>query len=367
MKKIIITIFALFLSLSMSACYDYREINDTAMVAGISIDRGENAAYFVSVEVIQPADSETSTPKGKVVKESGNSVEDCLKRLVNAATKELQFTHCKLILFSDAIAEQGISELVDYFLRDTEYRSDLFLAVVKGADASEMLAMGESESRVSSYDYASVIKNSYEETGSVPPTKLFQFPMNGDLSILPVFEKKDDKFSVSGSQGFRKGKKYTEISLSSTQSVLLVSGEYKMGELLLLTKDGKEVPCQIRSVKTEKKIFDEDELTVSAKIKCNILLTSLPSGFDISTEQGMEKTEWEVSQLLTQKIQEDWDKAVENGTSDIFGLEIYLYRHAPQKLESWKSSQKEEKIINLTLSCDVELANFGFSNERIEK
>jgi spore germination protein KC len=310
--------------------------------------------------VIQPADSETSTPKAKVLKESGNSVEDCLKRLVNAATKELQFSHCKLILFSDEIATQGISDLVDYFLRDPEYRSDLFLAVVSGSQASEMLSTGEKESRISSYDYAAVIENSYTETGSVVPTRLYQFPMDGDLSILPVFKKSNDQFSVLESQGFRKGKKCAAFDLKFTQSVLLVSGEYKQGELLLYTDDGTEVPCQIKAVNTKKKIEKENPLTVSVTIYCDILLTTLPEGFDISTEEKMNEAESEVARLLTKKLHQDWEKSVSGNFSDIFGLETYVYRHAPKKFENLNGTKVE-----LNPKCDVQLANFGVSNERI--
>ncbi len=364
MKHFFLIVISVVLLCSLNGCYDYQEINDTAMVAGISIDKGKDTAYSVSVEVIQPADSETSTPKAKVLKEAGNSVEDCLKRLVNAATKDLQFSHCKLILFSDEIASQGISGLVDYFLRDSEYRSDLFLAVVSGADASEMLSTGEKESRISSYDYASVIENSYTETGSVTPTKLYQFPMNGNLSILPMFQKNDGQFSVSGSQGFRDGKKYTEMDLDFTQSILLVSGEYQRGELLLRTDDGTEVPCQIRAVKTKKKIAKENSLLVFVTIDCDILLTTLPVGFDISTEEGMKKTESEVAHLLTKKIQEDWNHAVKEEFSDIFGLEIYVYRHAPRLFDEWKNKKNDDDI-KLIPQCSVELANFGLSNERI--
>ena len=310
MRRILLLLLSGSILISLFGCYDYREVNDTAMVAGISIDQGEDTIYAVAVEVIQPSDSEKSSPKAKVLKETGNSVEYCLKKLVNAATKDLQFSHCKLILFSEKIAEQGISDLVDYFLRDTEYRADLLLAVVSGNDASEMLSSGEKESRISSYDYASVIENSYAETGSVPPTKLYQFPMDGELSMLPVFEKADGMFSISGSQGFRNGKKYTQVDLGFTQSVLLISGEYKKGELLLCTDDGNEVPCQIRKVSTKKEIVDGYPIVVSVALECNILLTTLPEGFDISTETGMETSESEIARLLTKKLQDDWNYAV---------------------------------------------------------
>ena len=66
MKRIVPLILIILLSLSLCGCYDYQEINDTAMVSGISIDKGKESRYTVSVEVIQPSDSEKSTPKAKV-------------------------------------------------------------------------------------------------------------------------------------------------------------------------------------------------------------------------------------------------------------------------------------------------------------
>lgn len=359
---------ALFLiagtALLLSGCWDYREINDTAMVSGISIDRGEEKSYLVSVEIIKPAESDSATSSAKVLSEEGNSVEDCLKRLVNVATKELQFSHCKLILFSEEVAKEGVSDLVDFFLRDPEYRADLYIAVVSGADASEMLSTGEKEERVCSFEYASVIENSYVETGSVPPTKLYQFPMDGELSLLPAFEKKEEQFSVSGVRGFRNGVQFSSFDLPFSQSILLVSGEYRMGELLLTARDGTEVPCQVRSVKTKKDVNDSDGLAVTAEIKCNIRLTTLPEGFDISTKEAIKRTEAEISRLLMEKIKRDWETALSGDFEDVFGLGVYLYRHAPRKYQEWKDSDSEGKI-EFNPSCSVVLENSGYSEERI--
>lgn len=365
MKKGIIIAQIIIMFLSFSSCYDYREINDTAMVSGIAIDQGEDSGYIVSVEIIQPADSESSSPKAKVIKESGTSVEDCLKRLVNAATKELQFSHCKLILFSDKVVENGINDLVDYFLRDAEYRGDLFLAVVSKSKALEMLSTGEQEERVASYDYVKVIQNSYEETGSVPPTKLYQFFMSGNNTLLPIFEKIDGLYSVSGCAGLDKGKLYGIIDLRQTQSVLLVSGEYRYGELLLKTEEGVEIPCQIRDVNTKKKILNKKDMTVQVTVECDIFLTTLPEEFNISTEEEMQQSEDKIAQLLTQKIEDDWNQAVKDKISDVFGFKEYLYRHSPKEFEDWMQRKSEGETVTLRTECKVELANFGLSDERV--
>ena len=100
MRRFFLFILVSMLSIALCGCYDYREINDTAMVAGIAVDVDEDEQYRVSVEVIVPGESESSSPKGRVLSEVGATVEICLKKTVNAASKDLQFSHCKLVVFS---------------------------------------------------------------------------------------------------------------------------------------------------------------------------------------------------------------------------------------------------------------------------
>ena len=359
-KRIVGLLIGLLLIAALCGCSDYHEINNTAMVAGIAIDRGEAKRYSISVEIIQPAEGESSSPTAKVLQEEGDNAEDCLKRLVNKATKELRFSHCKLILFSEDVASDGISLLVDGFLRNPEYRADLFLAVARGT-AREMLKTGEKDQRISSFDFAKVIRNSFEETGSVPPTKLYQFVMDEGFSILPVFEGKEGQYSIVATAGFRDGKKIAELTLPQTQSVMLVSGEYKQGELILKTEDDTDIPCQIRSVSVSKRISERDTPVIFAEIQCKIRLTSLPEGFDISTTEGLKKSEETISDLLTEKIRTDWEQTEEEQTSDVFGLSVYLYRHAPQLYEH----SGEGRGIKLEVKCSVILENVGFTDERI--
>lgn len=366
MKEIWTALSVVFLFFSLVGCSDYREINDTAMVAGIGIDRGTRGKYAVSVEIIQPASGESAKPTANVLTDEGDNVEDCLKRLVYVATKELQFSHCKLILFSDDLTEEGIGLLIDAFLRDPRYRSDLFLAVVEGKKASEMLSVGKTEERIASFDYASVIENSYRETGSVPPARLYQFFMDGNYTLLPFFNESEGQYSVGGTFGFYDGKKCGRLDLSSTQSIMLVSGEFPRGELLLVDKVGCGIPCQIRSVETKRKITDGDSLSVTAEIQCNIRLTSLPQGLDLSTQDGVSAAEAEISRLMSEKLRNDWEVSVENHMEDLFGLSVYVYRHAPRLFELWEKGEKGT-VIELIPQCRVTLENFGFSDERIGK
>ena len=78
----------------------------------------------------------------------------------------------------------------------------------------------------------------------------------------------------------------------------------------------------------------------------------------------MERSEDEIAKLLTQKIQKDWNSAVSDGISEVFGLGVYLYRHQP-KLYRQLTDNSSMGQLDLITECKVELANFGFADERV--
>lgn len=368
MKRLAVIVVAFGVMLScLSGCYDYKEINHTAMVSGIGIDVGNRGRYRVSVEVIQPSSGEGESSVAKVFFDEGDSVEDCLKRLVHVVSRELRFSHCKLIVFSENVASAGISNLVDGFLRDPEYRPDLYLAVVSGGTAFGMLSVGEKEKIISSYEYATIIGNSYSETGSVPPTRLYQFSMDGDYTMLPCFKASEEGiYSVNGACGFRDGKKFVDTSLSLTQSILLLSGQYKRGELLLTDGD-LQIPCQIRSVNTDRSVVrHENGVAVRVEISCNIRLTSLPARFDLSSVSGVESAEKILSQMLDRRISKDFSDSKKSHAQALFGLSVYLYRYHTELYEALKATGGEESV-SLSVKCSVRLENSGFSDERIRE
>lgn len=362
MRTILILVF-FSICLSLFGCADYREINDTALVSGIAVDLGEKrGSYALSVEIVKPSASEGESPKAKVLTQEGRTAEACLNRLVNAATKELLFSHCKLILFSEEVAKEGISEFVDYFLRSPEYRADLFLAIVAGNSAKDMLSVGEKESRVCSFDFAAVIRNSYTETGSVPPTRLYQYPADEPFCMLPMFCRSDDLYEIEGTSCLRDGVQYASLDLQKTKSVLLVSGECRSGEISLISATGDVISCRISEVTVKKSI--SDDLEISLDLSCNLILTSLPDQFDLSTEAGVRRCGKDLSQMLSQRIYGDWTALRREGLSDVFGFSVYVARYAPRLYRNGKCGKE---ILLEPPRCTVSIVNLGYSDGGLAK
>lgn len=363
-------LFCSVVLLSLVGCYDYSETNRTAMVAGISVDPGKDGKkYAVSVEVVMVShSSESSEPTGKVFTEYGDNIEDCLQRTTTAATKKLLFSHCKLIVFHEKCAQDGIADAVDFFLRNPEYRPDLYLAVVVEKEAKELISCGEKDEKVCSYEYASMIETSYRSTLAVMPVKLYHAALYENDILLPVFVPKEECFVLDGDSAVISGGKMKHrINSEMTQTAILLSGENRNGVVVLDWQDEK-IPCRIRSLSVRKSLEEDEGLTFKIQLYCKMYLTDFPKNVDFSSPGKSREIEGELEQILKEQIDSELKRSKEEGYMEIFHFTQSIYRRKPSVVEKWNAQGKNLlDDLNIQISCDIELENFGFSDERLSQ
>lgn len=141
MKKIILLI-PLLLSLFVTGCYDYEEINTRAMVIGVAFDK-EGDEYVVSVQVLyidpQAEARETGTTQPTVYTGRGKSIDGALSQISLISPKYLAFTHVQLIVIQEKIAKDGIMEVFDFFMRHYESRQQFFVLISREETAKDIL------------------------------------------------------------------------------------------------------------------------------------------------------------------------------------------------------------------------------------
>jgi spore germination protein KC len=141
MKKIILLI-PLLLSLFVTGCYDYEEINTKAMVIGVAFDK-EGDEYVVSVQVLyidpQAEARQTGTTQPTVYTGRGKSIDGALSQISLISPKYLAFTHVQLIVIQEKIAKDGIMEVFDFFMRHYESRQQFFVLISREETAKDIL------------------------------------------------------------------------------------------------------------------------------------------------------------------------------------------------------------------------------------
>lgn len=133
MKKIVKILIIILILISSSGCFNYKEINDYAIVSGISIDKDEEdkSKYKVGIQIMNAKkDEETDTSLITFYKASGNTVYQALEKIMLDSPKELYLGHNEVLVLSEELLKnEDPLNYLDYFMRDAEIEKDSLVMV----------------------------------------------------------------------------------------------------------------------------------------------------------------------------------------------------------------------------------------------
>jgi spore germination protein KC len=138
----------LFLSISgttpfLSGCWDRTEITDLAIVTAAAIDKKDNNQIELSVQVFIPSSISSGGGQGgssqggsgattMVRYEKGSNISDALSKLQSKLPRKVFWGHCKVFVFGEKLAKEGIQEQLDFLLRHPQPREKANVYVSKG-------------------------------------------------------------------------------------------------------------------------------------------------------------------------------------------------------------------------------------------
>ena len=125
MKKIILMFTIVLL---LSGCWNYRELNEYAIVTGMAIDYDQNE-YEVSLLISNGKKSEESGTQAQVTVSSGKgkTIYEAIKAISLSTPKELYISHLSVIIISEKIAEKGVNPILDFLLREPQSHQNFYL------------------------------------------------------------------------------------------------------------------------------------------------------------------------------------------------------------------------------------------------
>ncbi len=126
MKKIIFIIISLFF---VTGCYDYRELNDMSVVSGIGIDYIDNE-YKVYLEIIKSTKDGSSTEiESTTLEGESTNLNEAFYNAKNMSDKIIYMEHVEVLVLSKELCSYGISNVIDYIIRDTMINNNYFIVV----------------------------------------------------------------------------------------------------------------------------------------------------------------------------------------------------------------------------------------------
>ena len=330
-KCVLMSATILMSSMGATGCWNYREVDKLAIVAGVAVDKGERNNFKLTFELVQISGGRESKITSQILSMEGRTMFDAVRNAISITGKRLYWSHAKAIVISREIAEEGIIRVIDWYTRDSETRADVYLLVSQGATAKEILEGQESTEEVKSFALGEMVKNQ-ANLGKAPLTDILRFENDlqtpGVSAVAPAVNLRQSGGKmlphVMGTAFFRQDKLAGFLNGEETQSLLFLRNEIR-GGVISDGGAGDSVACTVsleifKSSTALVPVIHEDSLGIRVQSDTTTALDEIDGTEDYIDEPGRKTLEVEAQHEIKTRLEALVKKMQQDYGLDVFGF-----------------------------------------------
>lgn len=340
--------FLILLLPLLSGCYNYRELNELGITTAVSIDYKDNNFYVIA-EVINPikqqdASSSNNSPFVNY-NSSSSSLQDAFRKVVLESPRQLYAAQLEIIVLSEEVVNNHLEEVLEYFARDPESRTEIKIIVAKTEDSTKAITLQTLLTSLSSSNIIKSLDLQSKVLGIAYPVTLNELL---NMYIDPYLEVVLPSMTLYGN--YEIGDEKENITTSSPKAIVKIDGS-------TITKDNKilgyldlEESKILNLINGKLKetiikmnyydgyiIFEPNRIKVSREldIKNNIIKINISgysktkeiqSNIDLKDPKEVEKLNKALNMELEKKITDTFNSIREKYDTDVFGFQELYYR-----------------------------------------
>lgn len=332
----------------LSGCYNYRELNELGITTAVSIDYKDNNFYVIA-EVINPikqqdASSSNNSPFVNY-NSSSSSLQDAFRKVVLESPRQLYAAQLEIIVLSEEVVNNHLEEVLEYFARDPEARTEIKIIVAKTEDSTKAITLQTLLTSLSSSNIINSLDLQSKVLGMAYPVTLNELL---NMYIDPYLEVVLPSMTLYGN--YEIGDEKENITTSSPKAIVKIDGS-------TITKDNKilgyldlEESKILNLINGKLKetiikmnyydgyiIFEPNRIKVSREldIKNNIIKINISgysktkeiqSNINVKDPKEVEKLNKALNMELEKKITDTFNSIREKYGTDVFGFQELYYR-----------------------------------------
>lgn len=340
--------FLILLLPLLSGCYNYRELNELGITTAVSIDYKDNNFYVIA-EVINPikqqdASSSNNSPFVNY-NSSSSSLQDAFRKVVLESPRQLYAAQLEIIVLSEEVVNNHLEEVLEYFARDPEARTEIKIIVAKTEDSTKAITLQTLLTSLSSSNIIKSLDLQSKVLGMDYPVTLNELL---NMYIDPYLEVVLPSMTLYGN--YEIGDEKENITTSSPKAIVKIDGS-------TITKDNKilgyldlEESKILNLINGKLKetiikmnyydgyiIFEPNRIKVSREldIKNNIIKINISgysktkeiqSNINLKDPKEVEKLNKALNMELEKKITDTFNSIREKYDTDVFGFQELYYR-----------------------------------------
>lgn len=344
----------------------FKDIDNRLFIIGIGVDPSEKEEghYKVTLKLSIPVASikQEKKPSYQYLVHEGENIEEAVRILETHTDKTLEFGHSKIIMVNEALLENNIKDVMDYFVRRGDMPLIAWVGVAKQSAEEVLRAEPKAEEAVSTS-----ITRFFDNTGTESPyivsTFMFEFRRNShSLGIdptLPIIETNEDgsQLIVNKSLIVKEGRPPYELSSRLSREYNSLANNLG-GYSYKIEFEGNNIVVNIGKNKVKYKIItDDNEKPTAINMKIEMTGEIIESDKDLSLNNlekynklAEDEVKKHVLEFLTTVQKENLDPIG-------FGLK-YRTMHLNNK-DTMKKWNEAYQVLPFNLKVDVNLKSTG--------
>lgn len=349
MKRSLLLIILILNCIFISACWNYREIEQMAIVMGLAVDKGSDEHQFlVTAEIINPKGGrEEKKQESVTIEATGDTIFDAIRQLTSLAGRKMYWSHAKVAIVSREIAATDILPLLDWVSRDQQARGDMWLLVSEGATAGEILKSKPKLESSISMQLDTVFRSQKYLTG-FPSKRMYQFiddmgsgTINPVLSAIKLLKQNNEMSpTVLDTVVFKKDKMVGLLDHEESKALLFVQNSIKDGLYKIENVGDKKTSITLEilgSKTTVKPIYSNGKIVMKIDIKPRVSISEISTTKDVLEPEGVELIKGIANKKLESDSKNLIEKVQKEYKSDIFGFGKKVKDKYP---ELWRKIEK---------------------------
>ncbi len=387
MKKLLLILITLTF---LTGCYNYRELNDLAIVTAISISK-EKDNYNIAVQIVNPKkDQDTSSsnePDFIVYKSKGETLQAAFESLVKESPKRMYKTQMQILIIDEKIAKNNIKEVFEYLARDPEIRNEFNVLIGKSDNILETLTPLDNLSSQNILDSLKASSKYLGNTNLLTFNELLSDYQNEKTEMaMPVIKlssqkNKDDKNNekilekttttpaiVLDNIGiFKDNKLIGYLSTKETISYNFINNNIALTNIKKDYPNNKYIAYKILKSKSKLEVTQKKH-TITLTIKGNAEINEATYNIDLSKEKNIKKLEKSLNKRLEKMITSSFNSTRKKYNSDIYGFEDLYYKKDPKYYNKIKKDwdSKEFQKIKLKVKSNIKIVEQGNISGKIK-
>ncbi len=365
MKKNLL-IMILTLTLFLSGCYNYKDINKMIFVTAIGIDIDEKNNPVVYAEAFltnRTATEDKGTEEKTVFKGTGDTIFEAVRNINLSTSYKLNYTQNKAIIFSERAAKYGLDNFIDILDRDQEFLMRQYMFVCAD-DLIDVLKTQVAEENFVGIFLSDLILN-YQIQSKGSKLRFDEYLVNrgidNNIDVINFLEKTrhtpNYRLSIKGLAVIQNDKLIGELSPKEAKYYNFFMGTLKVGDIVIPHPRHEEKFITLEVVKNRTRTnvsMEEERININKTINIKVSLGEAQKDVYISNKEERNTLARYAEKEIKKGCRKLYEKYYEKGI-DLFNFEKEI-------LTKYSREDLENVLENIDLYIDVNVDIEGSSD-----